>query len=128
MRIYQIILLGFLCCSNKLEAQQRSNNSLDLIYKQYQANNCIKKDTLQVQAKRFYKNHISNQISANCEFELRCSEFMAMAIQNYGSAKGFLLGIDRITRCGASHDTYNFLPSLISNNESTLIDEIHYYD
>lgn len=128
MRIYLFILLGCFYSWNTLLAQTNSNNAINKIYQLYLENNDKKEDTLKYNSAGFYKNYIAKQISANCEFESSCSEFMSQAIQNYGSVKGFLLGIDRITRCGASHQTYNFLPSLISKNESTLIDEILFYD
>jgi len=109
-------------------AQQLPNSSLEAIYNSYQNN---RKPTL-VNTKSyqnsFYKKYISKQISANCQFNSTCSEFMSEAINKKGFKLGFLLGLDRYSRCGASENTYNYLPSLQWKYGTTLIDDLHIYE
>jgi putative component of membrane protein insertase Oxa1/YidC/SpoIIIJ protein YidD len=49
----------------------------------------------------FYRNTISEQISADCAFDLSCSRFSIHAIRRFGLLKGGLLTADRLTRCGS---------------------------
>jgi putative component of membrane protein insertase Oxa1/YidC/SpoIIIJ protein YidD len=105
-------------------AQSPANNNIENVYRVYQHNSNsseIPKSTIK---KGFYKKHISAQISANCEFKNSCSVYMNNAIQNHGAFEGFLLGIDRLTRCGASQNTYRYLPSLIDAKNNLLHDEM----
>ncbi|MFN8357800.1 MAG: membrane protein insertion efficiency factor YidD [Spirosomataceae bacterium] len=46
-----------------------------------------------------YQKVISPQFSANCLFELSCSRFSRVAIQEYGIFKGMALTADRLSRC-----------------------------
>lgn len=46
-----------------------------------------------------YKMIISPHLGNNCRFTPTCSEYMMLAIEEYGAAKGFYLGIKRILRC-----------------------------
>ena len=48
---------------------------------------------------RFYQKTISPQFSANCLYELSCSRFSQVAIQEFGIAKGLALTADRLARC-----------------------------
>jgi len=128
MRILKYVSIWILCSCNNLWAQQNAVLGIDSIFYTYQNNNSEVNDTLGKTSVGVYKKYISKQISANCEFECSCSLFMNHAINRFGLVKGFLLGIDRLSRCGASHDTYNYLPSLVGKNENTLIDEVHFYD
>ena len=46
-----------------------------------------------------YQKVISPQISADCLYELSCSRFSRVAIQEFGIFKGIALTADRISRC-----------------------------
>jgi putative component of membrane protein insertase Oxa1/YidC/SpoIIIJ protein YidD len=46
-----------------------------------------------------YQSTFSQQFSANCPFELSCSNFSKMSIQQFGLFKGVLLSADRLTKC-----------------------------
>jgi len=46
-----------------------------------------------------YQNVISEQISANCNFEISCSEYTKRAISKYGLIKGSLMGIHQLSCC-----------------------------
>ncbi|WP_169704724.1 membrane protein insertion efficiency factor YidD [Runella slithyformis] len=46
-----------------------------------------------------YQKVISPQISAECLYELSCSRFSRVAIQEFGVIKGIALSADRISRC-----------------------------
>ena len=46
-----------------------------------------------------YQKVISPQISADCLYELSCSRFSRVAIQEFGVFKGIALTADRISRC-----------------------------
>jgi putative component of membrane protein insertase Oxa1/YidC/SpoIIIJ protein YidD len=109
-------------------AQIAANQNIKTIYNNYQIVNQPNKTADKSQQTQFYKKYISKQISANCQFNATCSSFMVEARQRFGFGKGLLLGIDRLSRCGASEETYNNLPSLKVQNTTTFIDHIHFYD
>jgi putative component of membrane protein insertase Oxa1/YidC/SpoIIIJ protein YidD len=46
-----------------------------------------------------YQKVISPQISADCLYELSCSRFSRVAIQEFGVFKGIALTADRLSRC-----------------------------
>ncbi len=48
---------------------------------------------------KFYKKNISQQISADCLYEISCSTFSQMALKEYGMLKGIALTADRLARC-----------------------------
>ncbi|MDR0272659.1 MAG: membrane protein insertion efficiency factor YidD [Clostridiales bacterium] len=48
---------------------------------------------------KFYKRYISPFMGQNCRFFPSCSEYMYEAVQRYGAARGFWLGIKRLLRC-----------------------------
>ncbi len=109
-------------------AQTTPNQSIKALYHNYQIINQPNKTVDKNKQTHFYKKYISKQISANCQFSSSCSSFMLDARKRFGFGKGLLLGIDRLSRCGASEDTYNQLPSLKGQNTTTFIDHIHFYD
>ncbi len=109
-------------------AQIAPNQSIKALYQNYQIVNQPNKTVAINLQTHFYKKYLSKQISANCQFSKSCSSFMIDARQRFGFGKGLLLGIDRLSRCGASEDTYNQLPSLKGQNTTTFIDHIHFYD
>ncbi len=46
-----------------------------------------------------YQNVVSPQISANCLYEISCSNFGKLAIYEFGLIKGIFITTDRLTRC-----------------------------
>jgi len=48
---------------------------------------------------RFYKNRISPWLGNVCRFYPSCSEYMYMAVERYGVARGMLMGVRRLARC-----------------------------
>lgn len=46
-----------------------------------------------------YQHVISPQLSRGCPYEITCSNFSKLAIQEYGVVKGIFLSADRILRC-----------------------------
>ena len=73
----------------------------------------------------FYKSILSEQISANCEFETSCSTFSFQSIDEFGFVKGFFLTADRLTRCGFSFaETPQYL---INQNNAKIIDNPSLY-
>ncbi|MDN4165413.1 membrane protein insertion efficiency factor YidD [Cytophagales bacterium LB-30] len=51
----------------------------------------------------FYQGLISPQIASNCIYEVSCSRFSSVLVQEFGVLKGGLLSLDRITRCNRVH-------------------------
>jgi len=47
----------------------------------------------------FYQKVISQQLASHCPYEISCSEFSRLCIQEYGLFKGVALSADRLTRC-----------------------------
>lgn len=48
---------------------------------------------------RIYQQTLSPIIGKNCRFTPSCSEYTIEAIKEYGSFKGWIMGIKRILRC-----------------------------
>jgi len=74
----------------------------------------------------FYKKVLSEQISANCEFEPTCSSFSWLALDEFGIIKALLLTADRLTRCNGMAQT-EASPYLIRNNDAKIVDYPYQY-
>lgn len=48
---------------------------------------------------RMYKKWISPLLGQRCRFYPTCSAYMYAAVERYGAAKGFWLGVKRLLRC-----------------------------
>lgn len=46
-----------------------------------------------------YQNVISEQISANCTYEISCSEYTKKCIEKYGIIKGTFIGLHQLSCC-----------------------------
>ena len=53
---------------------------------------------------------------------------MSESINKLGYTTGVLLGLDRLSRCGTSENTYYFLPSLKEDANNGLHDEVTFYE
>ena len=49
-----------------------------------------------------YQNVLSEQISANCTYEISCSEMTKKSIEKHGLIKGALFGLHQLTNCSSS--------------------------
>lgn len=123
--MFKTLFLFFLFLPASLWAQSQSN----LIDELYQLNTLSATKLIGInKTKGFYKKHLSVQFSATCQFSTSCSVFMHDATSQFGFIQGSLLGIDRLTRCGLSEPSYNFLPSLVSKQSGLFIDAVYYYE
>ena len=52
---------------------------------------------------RAYKRWLSPLLPAACRYHPTCSEYMMDAIGQYGAARGFWLGLRRLSRCHPFH-------------------------
>ena len=122
-----ILVATFFCCT-RVCGQSPAGSSLQAIYDVYDSNN-LKLNKKEVRGREgFYKKIISRQISASCEYQKTCSHFMREATSAFGLFGGLLLGIDRLSRCGSSQNTYSFLPSLIDQENYLLIEQMKHYE
>lgn len=69
-----------------------------------------------------YQKIFSEQIQANCMYEISCSEFTKKSIQKYGLLVGALKGFNQLSECdrNAKYDHEDFLinnEGKIKNNE-----------
>jgi len=48
---------------------------------------------------RLYQRTAPKRLRAACRFQPSCSEYMILAVQKYGSMKGFFMGMWRTMRC-----------------------------
>ena len=46
-----------------------------------------------------YKRFVSPLLPSACRFHPTCSEYMILAVEKYGAAKGVWLGLRRLVRC-----------------------------
>jgi putative component of membrane protein insertase Oxa1/YidC/SpoIIIJ protein YidD len=72
---------------------------------------------------KLYKRNFSELLSANCQYTNTCSDFMKEAIHSKG-VEGFLLGLDRLMRCGTADYSYYIFPTLIDSKTHTISDPI----
>jgi uncharacterized protein len=73
----------------------------------------------------FYQKQVSQQISANCPYEISCSAFSKACIQKYGLIKGVALSADRLTRC--TQFTVIDMSELSINKNNRIIDSVETY-
>jgi len=52
---------------------------------------------------RFYKRFVSPLLPPMCRFEPTCSVYMMQAIEKHGTARGFWLGLRRLSHCHPLH-------------------------
>lgn len=50
-----------------------------------------------------YQKVLSPQIASNCIYEISCSRFSSLLVDEFGLIKGGFLSLDRITRCNRAH-------------------------
>jgi len=48
---------------------------------------------------RIYQKFISPLLGSNCRYQPTCSQYMIVAIREWGPFKGVFLGLKRIARC-----------------------------
>lgn len=61
----------------------------------------------------------------NCQFHPSCSNYCSLAIKEYGSLYGTIIGLDRITRCNPSALYYHQkINGLYKNEDGRLIDYV----
>ncbi len=72
-----------------------------------------------------YQSVISSQISADCPYEISCSNFSKQSIQQFGLLKGVPISADRLTRC--SKIAIKDLHPLRINEEGMIVDSTSYY-
>jgi putative component of membrane protein insertase Oxa1/YidC/SpoIIIJ protein YidD len=73
----------------------------------------------------FYQKQVSQQIAANCPYEISCSAFSKACIQKYGLIKGVALSADRLTRC--TQFTVIDMSDLNLNRNNKIIDSVETY-
>ena len=55
-----------------------------------------------------YQHFAPDSIRLRCRFEPSCSDYMIMAIEQYGVCKGVLKGIGRLKRCNINGGVYDY--------------------
>jgi uncharacterized protein len=73
----------------------------------------------------FYQKTISPQLASNCPYEISCSAFSKLCIQEFGLIKGIALTADRLTRC--TQFTVIDITPLHYNSKNQLVDPISNY-
>ena len=62
----------------------------------------------------FYQNIVSEQLQADCSFQITCSEYIKLCIAEYGFLKGTLAGLNQYTKC---------MPTNYKHHEEHKVDE-----
>jgi uncharacterized protein len=73
-----------------------------------------------------YKEVLSEQISANCEFMPTCSSFSWLALNEFGVIKALFLTADRLTRCNGNSQP-EYFPYLIRSEDAKILDFPYQY-
>ena len=70
----------------------------------------------------FYQRVISEQISADCTYQMSCSEMTKRAIAKYGIIRGALIGVNQLSSCvpGNRHEH----PPHIVNAKGKIINDL----
>ena len=50
---------------------------------------------------RVYQHYAPDDVRHLCLYTPSCSEYMILAVEKYGPFRGFMKGIDRLSRCGS---------------------------
>jgi putative component of membrane protein insertase Oxa1/YidC/SpoIIIJ protein YidD len=69
---------------------------------------------------KIYQKHVSEQLISDCIYEESCSHFSQGAIKAYGPIKGFIMTLDRLTRC--SRASYAETPRVRINDNGKIMD------
>jgi putative component of membrane protein insertase Oxa1/YidC/SpoIIIJ protein YidD len=72
-----------------------------------------------------YQNTISEQISANCAYQLSCSEFSKKSLKKFGLLKGILLTSHRLMSC--NHKSIIDYPDYKKNEQLKIQDDFEDY-
>ncbi len=59
-------------------------------------------------AVRIYQRYAPDSVRNKCRFEPSCSEYMILAVEEYGLIKGLRKGICRLKRCNTDGGGYDF--------------------
>lgn len=73
-----------------------------------------------------YQKAISPQLQSRCPYEVSCSAFSKVAIQEFGFIKGIPLTADRLTRC-TQFTLIDILPSQIDPETGAIKDPLDKY-
>lgn len=119
---------------------QKQPEELQLISNHIQEHDALREQTRSVHLRKsynplksflylslfFYQQIVSEQVSAECEFERSCSNYSIEAIKEFGLIKGVCLTADRLTRCNgqAQSETQSYL---INHSKGKAIDEPSMY-
>jgi uncharacterized protein len=105
-------IFHFFCHAQNINSQIKSNIEIEIQASEHKAyRGFIKKDKVKWRnylPTRYifgsllfiYQNVISEQISADCAYEMSCSEFSKNSISKFGILKGVLLSGNRLSSCG----------------------------
>ncbi len=71
-----------------------------------------------------YQNVISPQLSKECPYEITCSNYCKLAIENKGLFVGVFMGVERLLRCNKL-SMVDVLPTQISSETEKVIEPIN---
>jgi putative component of membrane protein insertase Oxa1/YidC/SpoIIIJ protein YidD len=117
--LWLVLLLNFSLAPDLLSAQNSNLEGVNNLVRNELMSNCgasktTNKDFLQLHNKHsrknpliylagallfVYQNVISEQISANCNYEISCSEYTKRSISEYGLFRGTIYGLHQLSCC-----------------------------
>jgi putative component of membrane protein insertase Oxa1/YidC/SpoIIIJ protein YidD len=65
----------------------------------------------------FYQNIVSEQIQADCSYEITCSEYIKLCIEYYGFLKGTMAGLNQYMKCSGNNHK-NHLPYMVNEDDN----------
>lgn len=124
--VLSLLLLLFVCKGFQTMAQQNESQSVavsSVVFSKYQLTEKKPRKLLNLKEAKWttkinpvtyiavglmytYQNVFSEQISANCTYEISCSEMTKKSIEKHGLIKGTFIGLHQLTNCfpGARYD------------------------
>jgi uncharacterized protein len=70
----------------------------------------------------FYQNFLSEQIQADCTYDISCSQYLKLCIAKYGFLKGTAAGLNQYTKCN-TNNSLNHLPYKL-NDKNKIINDV----
>ena len=132
-QLFCLVLFSIICCQTTF-AQNVNELVSHSTFHDYEYHEVQKRQIMQVKQKwnpvnllslglmHFYQRVISHQLQASCSYEISCSQYTKLSIEEQGLIKGGLLGFYQLQSC-FSHNHLDYPDYKITKN-GTIVNQI----